>query len=205
MPQFHFWKHTVGRKSNEFCCRLACIAVNKANLIWGWREFRKDYRHIGLLCSYFPNVSIVDLFTIMTNNVLDYICAFLNLRLPVRFYKQFLDCPNIIYDVAKIKKPGYEKLNIFVLSIRGLSAIPKTMIFVNNINEKMALTEYLHTKLSHNLKDKAEQVIRCFHLNLSDKSRKLFAKDFFQENTRIEVCTKAAGLSINIPNWPRLA
>ena len=34
-PQSHFWKHTVGRKGNEFCRRLACIAVDEAHLIWG--------------------------------------------------------------------------------------------------------------------------------------------------------------------------
>ena len=79
------------------------------------------------------------------------------------------------------------------------------MIFVNSINEEMALTEYLRTKLSNNLKDKAEQIIQCFHSNLSNKSRKLFSEDFFQGNTRIWVCTEVAGLGVNIPNVLRMA
>lgn len=74
------------------------------------------------------------------------------------------------------------------------------MIFVDSIIEKMVLIEYLHTKLSNNLKDKVEQVIQCFHSNLSDKSRILFAKDFLWENTYIWVYIKVAGLNINIPN-----
>lgn len=90
----------------------------------------------------------------MTNNVLDYIHASLNLYSSVRLYKRFLDYPNIIYGVAEIKKPGYEELDVFVLSIGGLSAILKTMIFVDSINKGMALTEYLRTKLLDNLKDK---------------------------------------------------
>ena len=53
----------------------------------------------------------------MTNNVLDYIPASLNLRLPVRFYKQSLDCPNITYSIAEIQKPKYKELDIFILSI----------------------------------------------------------------------------------------
>ena len=121
----------------------------------------------------------------MTNNVLDYVCASLNLRSPVKLYKRSLDCLNITYGVAEIKKPGYKELELFIPSIRGLSAIPKTMIFVDNINEGMALIKYLRTKLPKNLKDKADQVIRCFHSNLSNKSRKLFAKDFLWGNTRI--------------------
>ena len=140
----------------------------------------------------------------MTNNVLDYICAFLNLRSPVRLYKQSLDCPNITCGVAEIKKPGYEELDVFVLSIGRLSAIPKTMIFVDSINEGMALTKYLRTKLSDDLKDKAEQMIRCFHSNLLDKSRKLFAEDFLWGNTHIWVCSEAAGLGINISNVLRM-
>lgn len=174
-------------------------------MIWEWREFRKDYRHIGLLCSYFPNVPIVSLSATMTNNVLDYVRAFLNLRSPVKLYKRSLDRPNITYGVAEVKKSGYKELDVFVSSIGGLSAIPKTMIFVDSINEGMALTEYLRTKLSDNLKDKADQVIRCFHSNLSKESRKLFAEDFLWGNIRIWVCTKAAGLGINIPNVLRIA
>lgn len=95
----------------------------------------------------------------MTNNILDYICVFLNLFLLIRFYKQFLDHLIIIYSVTKIKKLRYKKLNIFVPSIRGLNTIPKTKIFVNKINDGIALTKYLCTKLSNNLKNKAKQII----------------------------------------------
>ena len=118
----------------------------------------------------------------MINNVLNYICVSLNLRLPIRLYKQSLDHPNIIYSIAKIKKPGYKELDVFVPLIGDLSTILKTMIFVDSINEEMALIEYLRTKLSDNLKDKAEQVIQCFYSNLSDKFRKLFVKDFLWGN-----------------------
>lgn len=90
----------------------------------------------------------------MTNNVLNYIYAFLNLRLLIKLYKQFLDCSNIIYNIIEIKKPRYKKPNIFVLFVGGLSAIPKTIIFVDSINKKMALSEYLRTKFLDNWKNK---------------------------------------------------
>lgn len=121
----------------------------------------------------------------MINNILDYIYASLNICLLVKLYKHLLDCSNITYSVTEIKKPGYKELDIFVLSIESLSTILKTMIFVDSINKRIALTEYLCTKLSDNLNDKAEQVIQCFHLNLSDKSKKLFTEDFFWGNGRI--------------------
>lgn len=90
----------------------------------------------------------------MTNNVLDYIYVFLSLCLPVRFYKQFLDYLNNIYDIAKIKNLGYKDLDIFIPSIRGLNIIPKTIIFVDSINKRMIFIDYLYTKLLNNLKDK---------------------------------------------------
>lgn len=70
---------------------------------------------------------------------------------------------------------------MFVLFIESLSAIPKNMIFVNNINEEIALIEYLCTKFLDNLKDKIDQMIQYFHFNLSNKLRKLFVKDFFSD------------------------
>ena len=95
----------------------------------------------------------------MINNVLDYICTSLNFRLSVRLYKQSLNCPNITYSVAKIKKLEYKELDIFIPSIGNLSTILKIIIFVDSINEGTALTKYLCTKFSDNLKDKSEQMI----------------------------------------------
>lgn len=95
----------------------------------------------------------------MINNVLDSICTSLNLRLLIKLYKPSLDCLYITYNIAEIKKPGYKELDVFVPSLGGLSAISKTIIFVDNINERMVLTKYLYIKLSDNLKDKAKQVI----------------------------------------------
>lgn len=63
------------------------------------------------------------------------------------------------YCITKIQKPGYKALDIFVLSIRGLSTIPKTIIFIDIINEKMALMKYLYIKLLDNSKDKVDQII----------------------------------------------
>lgn len=123
MPQFYFWKYIVGKTNNEFCYFLIRIAVDETHLIWGYQEFRKDYRYIGLLYSYFLNVLIVGSFVTMTKNVLDYVHTFLNLRLPKKFHKQSLDCLNITYDIVEIRKPGYKEQDLFILSIGSLSAI----------------------------------------------------------------------------------
>lgn len=82
-----------------------------------------------------------------------------------------------------------------------MNTIPKVIIFVDSINKGIALIEYLYTKLSDNLKDKINEIIWCFYSNLSNRSRKLFAEDFFWRNIYIWVYTKIGDLGINILNF----
>lgn len=74
----------------------------------------------------------------------------------VMLYKWSLDYHNIIYDIIEIKKSRYKKLDIFILSIKSLSTILKTIISGDSINKRIALTKYLHTKFLYNLKNKVE-------------------------------------------------
>lgn len=60
------------------------------------------------------------------------------------------------YDIVKIKKPRYKKLVVFIPLIKSLSTLSKTMIFVYSNNEEMILIEYLYTKFSNDLKNKAK-------------------------------------------------
>lgn len=78
----------------------------------------------------------------------------MNLWSLIKLYKQFLDYLNITYSIAKVKKYGYKELNMFILFIKGLNVITKTMIFVDIINERIFVTKYLCIKLPNNLKTK---------------------------------------------------
>ncbi len=61
----------------------------------------------------------------------------------MRLYKESLDRINITYLVSEIKKPGFEELD-FVMSPRSSAfSIPKTMIFVDNIDTAGDLELYL--------------------------------------------------------------
>ena len=51
----HFMKNTV-RKNNVFKKNLCAIAMDEAHTIWGYRKFRRQFRHVGKLRSLFPNV-----------------------------------------------------------------------------------------------------------------------------------------------------
>ncbi len=71
----------------------------------------------------------------ITLTVLEYIHKFLKLKLSNRFYQKSLDRPNITYIVGKITKPKYKDLALFILESSGIGVIPKTRVFVDNIED----------------------------------------------------------------------
>ena len=101
-PTSMFWISVMIDRSNAFCCRLACIAVDEAHLIWGWREFCKKFSNIGIFWLEFLKVPIMAVSVTITLNILEYIRKTLNLKTPVRLYQRLLDCPNITYTIAPI-------------------------------------------------------------------------------------------------------
>ena len=66
------------------------------------------------------------------------------MNIPVHLYKRTLDQPNITYMVQEIKKDGFDKLDILIPPGEiSVVDIPKTMIFLDNINVGIAITGYL--------------------------------------------------------------
>ncbi len=79
----------------------------------------------------------------VTPNVLEHIWESLQLWAPARLYKESLDHPNLTYLVSEIKKPGFEELDFVVPPRMAAFTIPKTMIFVDNIDTTGQLELYL--------------------------------------------------------------
>ncbi len=106
----------------------------------GWREFQKKYANVGKLRAFVPDIPIMALFTTIMRNVLEYICESLHLQILVYLYKRTLDRPNSTYIVKEIKQKSFKKQDVLVPQIRGISDIPKTIIFVDKIDDgiKMA-------------------------------------------------------------------
>lgn len=90
---------------------------------------------IGHLKDVFPEVPTLVLSATITPTVLEYIRESLKLRPAIRLYQESLDRPNITYLVGEIVMPKYEDLAFLVPNGSGAGAIPKTMIFVDNIDE----------------------------------------------------------------------
>lgn len=109
---------------------------------------------IGHLKNLFSKVPTLALSATVTSNVLEYISKLLKLCSPVRLYKELLDRSNLMYMVAEIRKRKFEKL-AFILSLTAAaSCIPKTMIFVDNINTAGEIADYFQTRLLAKLQGK---------------------------------------------------
>ncbi len=87
----------------------------------------------------------------------------------------------------------------FVISPRMAAfTIPKTMIFVDNINTTGQLELYLQSRLSPRLQIKSSLLIQTFSANLTVDTRSIFLEDFRNGNTRIWICTECADMSLNL-------
>lgn len=113
----------------------------------------------------FPDVPTLALSATITPIVLEYIRNSLKLRPATRLYRESLDRPNIKYMVEEIVKPKYEDLAFLVPNSGGAGAIPKTMVFVDNIDEAQRIAAYLCMKLPSRLQGKRQAIIRTFSSN----------------------------------------
>lgn len=87
----------------------------------------------------FSKVFIIVCSAILMLNVLGYIGESLYLHTPTFLYKQFLDYLKITQMVNSITKPEFENLDFLIPKTRLIS---KTMIFVDKIDEPIALVTY---------------------------------------------------------------
>lgn len=158
---------------------------------------------MGRLRVFFPNVPILALSATMTQNVLEYIRESLHLQAPVYLYKRTLDRPNITYMVQEITQKGFGDLGMLVPQIGGVASILKTMLFVDSIDDGVAIASYLQSLLPASMSKKATEIVRQFSSNLEASTREIFMHDFDSGNTRILVCTDAAGMGVNLQDVVR--
>lgn len=114
---------------------------------------------------FYLDIPIIALSTTITRNILEYICEYLHLRMPVDLYKQTLDRLNITYMVKRIKQKGFKELDVLVLQTGKISDIPRTMIFVDKIGDRIKMTQYLRSLLPESLRKKRDQIFQIFSSN----------------------------------------
>lgn len=175
----YFWETILRNRNSPFCSRLFAIIVDECHLVWGWWEFRKDYLGLGILRTYFPRITMVAMSATITPNVLKFVAKTIGLRPGFCLYKQSIDRGNICQFVSPIaQKEGYSRLASLVVGTVAIWAIPKTMIFVDSIDNAMTIATFLRSSLPPHQQSYAQQIVRPFHASLEVFLRNQYLDSF---------------------------
>ena len=178
----------AGDGSEAFVSRLSgsdvrFVAVDEAHCISQWgHDFRPEYRQLGRLRTFFPNVSLHAFTATATARVRRDIASQLELRAPLELVGSF-DRPNLIYRVlprANLKRQLQDVLG----RRHGQAGI----IYCSSRREVDALAAWL-----------SEIGVRArpYHAGLSDAERSRNQDAFLDEHADVVVATVAFGMGID--------
>ncbi|KAI0344969.1 P-loop containing nucleoside triphosphate hydrolase protein [Trametopsis cervina] len=203
----------------SFARRILSLIVDEAHCIslWG-ASFRKKYGTLGIIRTFLPrHTPVIAMTATLTGRVRRDIHSKLHFpRHGSLFHNEGNDRPNVSLVVRACQYPlnSFADLD-FVLpqTIRHAADIPKTYIYVDNINVGGEIVDYLATLLEARLQQHHRTsdcrpshlpvergVIRPFNATLSQDYRNAAMQQFRLGEIRILVCTDAAGMGINVSN-----
>lgn len=97
-----------------------------------------------------------------------------------------MDQPNIIHIVAKIKTlKEFNKLIFFVPNTSIVSAIPKTIVFVNSFDDRMQLAYHLCNLLLVYMKNDRKKIITTFTFIFEPDAKEEYLINFYNDDIRI--------------------
>lgn len=100
---------------------------------------------LGYLKDKFPTILMVLLSAMVTSNILEYIRVLLKLFPPLRIYRQPFNCLNLMYIVSLIRKASFKNLDFFIPNRGAIGKIPKTMIFIDKIDNAIEMAKHLRS------------------------------------------------------------
>jgi ATP-dependent DNA helicase RecQ len=181
----------VGDGSDGFLNLLASagvsfVAVDEAHCISQWgHDFRPEYRQLGRLREFFPNISLHAYTATATARVRRDIAAQLALQDPIEFVGSF-DRPNLLYRVLPRASLKRQLLDVLARH-QGEAGI----VYCTSRREVDALAHWLE-----------ETGVRAlpYHAGLTDIQRSRNQDAFIRERADVIVATVAFGMGIDRSN-----
>ena len=81
-----------------------------------------------------------------------------------------------MYIMSLIRKSGFKDLDFFIRNRSAICKVPKTMIFMDKIDNAILMAKYLHSRLFERIQKekRLNHIIRIFKVNLTTTSRTSF-------------------------------
>jgi len=194
----YLWKMLRKDQICPFLANLVLVAVDECHCVNDWHELRPEYKLIGSLRTLLSSVTFMALSATLTTSSASFITKIANFRDPI-YIRQSIARPNITITTHAIDSTGFNQLNFMIPNSAFLPhQIPLGMVFIDNINEGMALVTHLQNRLPDRLRPRGSNLVRLFNGEFDDLTRKTYLNDFRNGDTRILVGTDAMGMGIDI-------
>jgi hypothetical protein len=198
---------TTCRYNTPFMRNLVCLAFDECHCAQDWCGFRPEYRFLANIKEALAHVACVCLSATVTSWCASYIHEVVRLQWEALRVTTHIWRRNICTIVAPMSGIGFAELdNMLALGrVRHRSEIPKTLIFLDNIDNAIAIARRLRSKL-HRAPGRMNpsRVIRTYYGSLDDYSKPDTLEGIKDGRTRIIICTDAFGLGVNVPDIDRV-
>ena len=188
----YLWRMLRKDRICPFLANLVLVAVDECHCVKDWHQLRPQYQLIGSLRTLLSSVTFMALSATLTTSSVSFITKVANLRDPIHI-RQSIARPNITISTHEIRS-GFDQLNFMIPNSAFLAhQIPLGMVFIDNINDGMALVTHLRNCLPNRLRPRGSNLIRLFNGEFDALTRKTYLDDFRNGDTRILVGTDAMG------------
>jgi len=202
----HFMKNTV-RKDNVFKKNLCAIAMDEAHTIWGYRKFRRQFRHVGKLRSLFPNVPFAALSATFPPYIVNYVRRVCNMKLNTKMITVNGRRTNI--DLLVSEQHGQNNYDQLLELIPPgefeIEDIPQTLIFVDSVKPAIRIARALRERLSARKSNcKPSTVVRTYYFSI-DQEKKLETQTLVDKGrARFVICTESMSLGVDFSSIDRV-
>ncbi|KZV63276.1 P-loop containing nucleoside triphosphate hydrolase protein [Peniophora sp. CONT] len=203
-PEMLLGKRFVNRvlRNNAFASRVYSVVVDEAHCISHWgADFRKKYAKLGSIRVFLPrSTPFIAVSASLTRQVTRDVVHSLQFSRGPYLYKNLgNDRTNVSLVVRSIfnSQSSYADLDFVVPDgVHDLDDIPKTWIYIDNIDDGNAIIDRLRSLLPAHL----QECVRPYNAVLSSEYRDEAMRYFREGKIRIMICTDAAGMGCNIPD-----
>jgi superfamily II DNA/RNA helicase len=204
-PLGHFLTTTI--KNTPFMRKICCVAVDECHLIWDWETFRPKYRYVGNLRLVLSGVPWVCLSATLSPNVAAYVHEVCHLERPTALTTITTKRDNINIVVSEIESNTDTEPLLKVIvppGIRGFPQIPKTLIFLDDVEGGIRLGNELQFRLHEVTGMDSSAAIVNYYSTLDAESKSEHFTNLKNGTTRVIVCTDAFAMGVNIRDIARV-